>query len=164
MARRNFQFTSESVSEGHPDKVCDRISDEVVDLFYRESEASGVDPRHVRVACETMCTTNRVIIANATELKTRPDVIARYMQGYRDSMHWIYSTPEGLKAYAAFAKLSEATARRALAEFLPTTAVDPDRISGIEEVMADAVSFKFIPAPLTQAQLGELIRIPERRP
>jgi S-adenosylmethionine synthetase len=63
VARRNFQFTSESVSEGHPDKVCDRISDEVVDLFYRESETSGIDPRHVRVACETMCTTNRVIIA-----------------------------------------------------------------------------------------------------
>ena len=63
MARRNFQFTSESVSEGHPDKVCDRISDEVVDLFYREAETSGVDPRSVRVACETMCTTNRVIIA-----------------------------------------------------------------------------------------------------
>jgi S-adenosylmethionine synthetase len=63
VARRNFQFTSESVSEGHPDKVCDRISDEVVDLFYRESETSGVDPRNVRVACETMCTTNRVIIA-----------------------------------------------------------------------------------------------------
>jgi S-adenosylmethionine synthetase len=63
VTRRNFQFTSESVSEGHPDKVCDRISDEVVDLFYREAETSGVDPRHVRVACETMCTTNRVIIA-----------------------------------------------------------------------------------------------------
>jgi NitT/TauT family transport system substrate-binding protein len=107
--------------------------------------------------------TNRVIIANATELKTRPDVIARYMRGYRDSMDWIYSTPEGLKAYAAFAKLSEATARRALAEFLPTTAVNPDRISGIEEVMADAVSFKFIAAPLNQTQLGELIRILERR-
>jgi S-adenosylmethionine synthetase len=63
VTRRNFQFTSESVSEGHPDKVCDRISDEVVDLFYRESETSGVDPSNVRVACETMCTTNRVIIA-----------------------------------------------------------------------------------------------------
>lgn len=107
--------------------------------------------------------TSRVIIANATELKTRPDVIARYMRGYRDSLAWIYSTPEGLKAYAAFAKLPEATARRALTEFLPTTAVNPDRISGVEEVMADAVSFKFIAAPLTQAQLDELIRIPERR-
>lgn len=107
--------------------------------------------------------TNRVIIANATEFKRRADVIARFMRGYRDSMNWIYSTPEGLKAYAAFAKLTEGTARRALAEFLPTTAVDPDRISGIDEVMADAVAFKFIPAPLAQAQLDEMIRIPERR-
>jgi S-adenosylmethionine synthetase len=63
MARKNYLFTSESVSEGHPDKVCDRISDEVVDLFYREALAQGMNPAHVRVACETMCTTNRVIIA-----------------------------------------------------------------------------------------------------
>jgi S-adenosylmethionine synthetase len=63
VARRNYQFTSESVSEGHPDKVCDRISDEVVDLFYREALATGLDPGRVRVACETLCTTNRVIIA-----------------------------------------------------------------------------------------------------
>ncbi|HEY7747781.1 MAG TPA: methionine adenosyltransferase [Aestuariivirgaceae bacterium] len=63
MARKSYQFTSESVSEGHPDKVCDRISDEVVDLFYREADKEGVDPRQIRVACETLCTTNRVIIA-----------------------------------------------------------------------------------------------------
>lgn len=108
--------------------------------------------------------TNRVIIANATELKTRAEVIARFMQGYRDSIGWIYSTPEGLKAYAAFSKLSEGTARRALAEFLPTGAVDPDRVSGVDEVMADAISFKFIAARLTPVQLSELIRIPAPRP
>ena len=85
------------------------------------------------------------------------------MRGYRDSLAWIYSTPEGLKAYAAFAKLPEATAKRALAEFLPPAAVNPDRISGIDEVMADAISFKFISAPLTGEQLAELIQIPERR-
>ena len=61
--RKNYLFTSESVSEGHPDKVCDRISDEVVDLFYREANAVGLDPSLVRVACETLCTTNRIIIA-----------------------------------------------------------------------------------------------------
>ncbi len=61
--RENYLFTSESVSEGHPDKVCDRISDEVVDLFYREASETGLDPWQVRVACETLTTTNRVVIA-----------------------------------------------------------------------------------------------------
>ena len=63
MARSSYLFTSESVSEGHPDKVCDRISDEIVDLFFREAIAEKMDPWRVRVACETMATTNRVVIA-----------------------------------------------------------------------------------------------------
>jgi len=63
VARKSYLFTSESVSEGHPDKVCDRISDEVVDAFYREGAREGLDPWQVRAACETMATTNRVIIA-----------------------------------------------------------------------------------------------------
>ena len=63
MARKSYLFTSESVSEGHPDKVCDRISDEVVDLFFREGAAAGLDPYQIRVACETLATTNRVVIA-----------------------------------------------------------------------------------------------------
>jgi S-adenosylmethionine synthetase len=63
VARKSFLFTSESVSEGHPDKVCDRISDEVVDAFYREGAHEGIDPWTIRAACETMATTNRVIIA-----------------------------------------------------------------------------------------------------
>ncbi len=63
MARKNYQFTSESVSEGHPDKVCDRISDEIVDLFFREGARAGIDPYQIRVACETLATTNRVVIA-----------------------------------------------------------------------------------------------------
>ena len=58
MARLNYVFTSESVSEGHPDKVCDRISDEVVDLFFREGAKAEVDPYQIRVACETLATTN----------------------------------------------------------------------------------------------------------
>jgi S-adenosylmethionine synthetase len=66
VSRKNFLFTSESVSEGHPDKVCDRISDEVVDSFFRISAEQGFDPSQVRVACETLCTTNRVVIAGET--------------------------------------------------------------------------------------------------
>ena len=63
MSRRDYLFTSESVSEGHPDKVCDRISDEIVDLVYREAKKTGTDPWTVRVAAEALATTNRVVIA-----------------------------------------------------------------------------------------------------
>ena len=63
MARSSYLFTSESVSEGHPDKVCDRISDEIVDLVFKEAKKTGMDPAQVRIACETLATTNRVIIA-----------------------------------------------------------------------------------------------------
>src|SRR6201999_3467748 len=63
VSRKTYLFTSESVSEGHPDKVCDRISDEVVDLYYRTTLAEGLDVGKLRCAAETMATTNRVIIA-----------------------------------------------------------------------------------------------------
>ena len=66
VSRQSYLFTSESVSEGHPDKVCDRISDEIVDLFFREAPGAGFDPLDVRVAAETLATTNRIVIAGET--------------------------------------------------------------------------------------------------
>jgi S-adenosylmethionine synthetase len=66
--RANYLFTSESVAEGHPDKVCDRISDEIVDLVYREAAKTGTNPWGVRIACETLATTNRVVIAGEVRL------------------------------------------------------------------------------------------------
>lgn len=74
MARSSYQFTSESVSEGHPDKVCDRISDEIVDLVFREARKVGMDPAQVRIACETLATTNRVIIAGEVRV---PDTLLK---------------------------------------------------------------------------------------
>jgi len=96
MARLNYEFTSESVSEGHPDKVCDRISDEIVDLFFREGAAAGLDPYQIRVACETLATTNRVIIAGEVRgPKLSSDAIVETARkaikdiGYeQDGFHW----------------------------------------------------------------------------
>jgi S-adenosylmethionine synthetase len=62
------------VSEGHPDKVCDRISDEIVDLVFREANKSGMDPSQVRIACETLATTNRVVIAGEVRV---PDTLLK---------------------------------------------------------------------------------------
>lgn len=71
MARQNYTFTSESVSEGHPDKVCDRISDAVLDAFLAEEPEA-------RVAAETFATTNRVVIGGEVGLSD-PDKLKDYM-------------------------------------------------------------------------------------
>ena len=96
MTRANYLFTSESVSEGHPDKVCDRISDEVVDLFFREGAKAGIDAYGIRVACETLATTNRVVIAGEVRGPTiDPSEIEKVARaaikdiGYEQSgFHW----------------------------------------------------------------------------
>ncbi|MFP7571842.1 methionine adenosyltransferase [Marivita sp. S2033] len=71
MSRKNYIFTSESVSEGHPDKVCDRISDAVLDAFLTEEPEA-------RVACETFATTNRVVIGGEVGLADE-DKLAAYL-------------------------------------------------------------------------------------
>lgn len=89
MAKSNYVFTSESVSEGHPDKVCDRISDAVVDLYLSH------DP-YARVACETLATTNRIVIAGEVRgpgelLKQVEDVARAAVRdiGYEQKgFHW----------------------------------------------------------------------------
>ena len=97
MSHRNYLFTSESVSEGHPDKVCDRISDEVVDAYFREALKTGFDPNHVRVACETLTTTNRIVIAGETRGPDtiKPEMVEELARqavkdiGYeQDGFHW----------------------------------------------------------------------------
>ena len=88
MPRDNYLFTSESVSEGHPDKVSDRISDAVVDLYLSEDPMS-------RVACETLTTTNRIVIAGEVrgpDSDKRKEEVARAAVkdiGYaQDGFHW----------------------------------------------------------------------------
>jgi S-adenosylmethionine synthetase len=97
MSTRNYLFTSESVSEGHPDKVCDRISDEIVDLFFREGPKAGISPWDIRAACETLATTNQVVIAGETRgpVTVTKDLIAHTARmairdiGYeQDGFHW----------------------------------------------------------------------------
>ena len=76
MSRQNYIFTSESVSEGHPDKVCDRISDAVLDAFLSEEPEA-------RVACETFATTNRVVIGGEVGLSDQSK-LTEYMGRIED--------------------------------------------------------------------------------
>jgi S-adenosylmethionine synthetase len=76
MTRQDYIFTSESVSEGHPDKVCDRISDSILDAFLAEEPEA-------RVACETFATTNRVVIGGEVGLSDQKK-LAQYMERVPD--------------------------------------------------------------------------------
>jgi S-adenosylmethionine synthetase len=89
MIKKSFLFTSESVSEGHPDKVCDRISDMVVDSYLAKEPLS-------RVACETLTTTNKVVLAGETrgpEIK-KDEIIQKVRSCIKDigyeqkGFHW----------------------------------------------------------------------------
>ena len=92
LKRPNYLFTSESVSEGHPDKVADRISDTVVDAFL------SVDP-YARVACETMVTTNRIILAGEVRgpggvidgLEAKVRAAVKDIGYEQDGFHWEHS-------------------------------------------------------------------------
>ena len=76
MARDSYLFTSESVSEGHPDKICDRISDAILDAFLAEEAMA-------RVACETFATTDRVVVGGEVGLSTR-EKLDSFMGGVED--------------------------------------------------------------------------------
>ncbi|MDB5510105.1 MAG: aliphatic sulfonate transporter [Hyphomicrobiales bacterium] len=107
--------------------------------------------------------TIRVIAANAGDLQKRRDVYARYLAAYRDTIEWMYSDPSSLDAYAKWAEISREMAEKVRNEFLPKENLDPSRMSGLDEMMDDAVAFKFLPARLTQEQVSTLFQKPETK-
>ncbi len=104
----------------------------------------------------------RLIIANATALAKNKDVYVRYMRAYHETLDWLYASPDAMKAYAKWAEVSEDIARKTRDEFVPKASADPTRISGLADMMDDAVKFKFLTAPLTKEQLAELVQIPAK--
>lgn len=106
--------------------------------------------------------TVRVLAVHAQTLERRKDAITRYMRAYRETVDWMYRDPAALKSYAAFANISEATAKRVRDQFFPKAGLDPDRILGLDAVMKDAVRLKYIATPLTPAQIRQMIQIPPR--
>jgi NitT/TauT family transport system substrate-binding protein len=106
--------------------------------------------------------TVRLLIANAQALQSRKDTFVRFMRAYRETVDWMYAGDGALKAYGEFMKMPEAKVASMRDRFFPKSAIDPDKVVGLDVIVQDAVTLKFTPAPLTQAQLAELIQIPPR--
>jgi NitT/TauT family transport system substrate-binding protein len=106
--------------------------------------------------------TVRLNIANANYLNAHKDVVDRYMKAYRETINYMYTDPNALKIYADWLNIGEAKGKRTRDEFFPRAAVEPDKITGLETIVKDAVDLKFTATELTKAQLDDLIRIPPR--
>jgi len=104
--------------------------------------------------------TVRVQVVNANALKERKDVMIRFMRGYREALDWMYSSPLAAKYYAETIKQPESLVVMQRDQYNPKEALSPDRLSDLDQVMADAVEMKFLEAPLTKAQLAEFFQIP----
>jgi NitT/TauT family transport system substrate-binding protein len=104
--------------------------------------------------------TIRVQVINAANLAAKKELVARYLKAYDETVDWMYASPEAVPRYLAFSGLSEPAVRLMLKEFIPRESLQTGRVMGIEESMQDAVQFKFLAAPLTSAQLKELIQVP----
>jgi NitT/TauT family transport system substrate-binding protein len=102
--------------------------------------------------------TSRLIVVNTAGLARRRDALKRFMQGYRETLDWLYSDPQAIKAYAAWSGLPETIARQAPI-YMTRENMEPSRISGLDGIMADAVKFKYISAPLSESQLKELLQV-----
>jgi ABC-type nitrate/sulfonate/bicarbonate transport system substrate-binding protein len=105
--------------------------------------------------------TIRALVTTASVLETRADVLRRFMQAYRETVDWMYTSDDALKAYAEFAKISLDLAKRVRDEFFPKSLIAPDKVSGLDTLMQDGVTFKYLREPLSAAQVSEVVRIPE---
>jgi ABC-type nitrate/sulfonate/bicarbonate transport system substrate-binding protein len=167
-----FKLTAKPQPTGNPSATLTAVMTDQVDVGWaappfglKEMEEGKI---HL-VARATDATlvrgqTIRVLVANTDALVKRKEVIERFMKAYRESIDYLYSSsPQVMKDYAEFARVSEPLAKRVRDEFFPKSLVNPDQIHGLDTLIPEAVNLKFIPAPLTKEQVAELIQISPRK-
>jgi NitT/TauT family transport system substrate-binding protein len=166
------KLTAKATATGNPSATLTAVMTDQVDVGWasppfglKELEAGQI--RVIARATDAALVrgqTIRVIVANADTLVKRKDVVGRFLDAYRETIDYLYSdNPQVIRDYAEFVSVPEPLAKRVRDEFFPKGLVDPDRISGIDGLMKEAVNLKFIGAPLTEQQLSELIQIPPRK-
>jgi NitT/TauT family transport system substrate-binding protein len=106
--------------------------------------------------------TIRVLIVNADALKNRRDAIMRFMQAYRETVDWMYSSPDAVRMYAEKTKLPQELIKMSIDKYHTKDAMQTDAMKDIDGIMRDAVTLKFLDKPLTKEQLADLIQIPPR--
>jgi NitT/TauT family transport system substrate-binding protein len=107
--------------------------------------------------------TVRVIIVNANALKEKHDAIMRFVAGYRETVDWMYADPKALQMYSEKVKQPVDILAESLKEFHPKDALQTAQMADLDGAVKDAVSLKFLDAPMTKAQLAEFLQIPPEK-
>jgi NitT/TauT family transport system substrate-binding protein len=103
--------------------------------------------------------TTRVNVTNLDMLAKRKGVLERFMQAYRDTVDWMYSDdPAVLRHYEEYSGFPDRVVKR-VRQFIPKDTMAPDRMAGLDHIIADATRQKFILAPLTKEQVEEFVKI-----
>jgi len=166
---KEFGLTARPTATGNPSATLTAVMTDQVDVGWASppfglKELSEGKIRLVARATDASIVrgrTVRVIVANAQMLTQRADALARFLQAYRESIDYMYGDdPQVIKDYAEFVGVPEPLARRVRDDFFPKSLVWPDEVKGLDSLMDEAVTLKFIPAPLSKEQIAELIRIP----
>jgi NitT/TauT family transport system substrate-binding protein len=165
---KHFKVTAKPVATGAAALTMTQAMSKQVDVGWASPPfgLDALDEGKIRLiargsdAPSTRDQTVRVHIVNADALAKRRAVVNRFVAAYRETYQWLYSDPAGVTTYSDYANVAERLATRIRDEFMPKAAMSPDHLSGIASVTKDAVDFKFLQAPLTDAQLAELIQIP----
>ena len=98
----------------------------------------------------------RVNITNVATLQNRREALARFHAAYKETLDWMYADPAALKIFSEFTGLPERVVSK-VRELVPKAALAPDRIVGVDQIIAESVSEKFLAAPLTSQQVSELV-------
>ena len=108
--------------------------------------------------------TVRVNITHAAVLAAKRDAIARFMQAYRETLDWMYSSPDAIPTFAKFSGISAEIATQVRDQYFPKATLNPDQIVGIDALMADGVTFKFLAAPMTAQQVKDVVQLQVAKP
>jgi NitT/TauT family transport system substrate-binding protein len=164
---KHFGVNLVPTATGNYSSTFTQVMTKQVDIGFAQAPflLDAVEDRRIRLVAkggdipEVQNQSIRAWITHAGNLERRKQVLARYVIAYRETLHWLYGNPDAIKAYATWSGLAERFARQA-PDYIPKDSIDPIRIVGLEDMMVDAVKFRYIPAPLNKEQLATLVQVP----
>src|SRR5262249_4434484 len=156
-----FKLTAKPTPTGNPSATLTAVMTDQVDVGWAAPPfgLKEIDEGKIRVVAKATDAalvrgqTIRVVVANAATLEKKKDAIKRFMQAYRETIDYMYGNdPKVINDYAEFVNVPDPLARKVRDDFFPKSLIWPDEIKGLDSLMEEAVTLKFIPEPLSKQQ------------